>query len=447
MSLLGLDINASRLRAVSGPLGDYPRTMAVDPPRSELPMVVSIQGRLPVVGSAGLQWCRRAPQLVWQDFLPQLGEKPPGRKWPSKLDAGKALGLAFQQAARACGEAESAVLAVPTYLSGRQIEQMSAIGGNAGLRVLGSVWAVLAAALTAHAEQAWFSNALVVDVDDHALTVARSGGDHGEARRLDSRVAAHLIRRVWQERLLNALADCCIIDSRWDPRSSPAAEQALFGQLDDVLEAAQLGRTTQMAVQTPQRYQKIVLQPHDPAAFCGNLCRQAVAEVVSAMAAPWLEGTHCTVLLTADAARLPGLAAELRAELKRMPLRQPTKLKPTLSSLEDFGSGLLDGEVGGAATIVVLPDSALARGAHSVAAYFQRGDLPPGHLQAAAPLPLPQPLEAGPARLHFQGKDYLLGNGIFVIGRHQGADLLFDGELWPGVSAPIAKSFSIIAPT
>ncbi len=51
MSLLGLDINASRLRAVNGPLGDYPQNMVVDPPRNELALVVSIQARTPAVGS------------------------------------------------------------------------------------------------------------------------------------------------------------------------------------------------------------------------------------------------------------------------------------------------------------------------------------------------------------------------------------------------------------
>ncbi len=82
----------------------------------------------------------------------------------------------------------------------------------------------------------------------------------------------------------------------------------------------------------------------------------------------------------------------------------------------------------------MTPDAA-ARGAHSVAPYFQRGDIASGHLHDAAPLPLPQPLEAGPARLHYQGQDYLLGAGKFQIGRQAGLDLVFDAEHWPGVSA------------
>ena len=82
MSLHGLDLNATCVRAVRGPLGDYPFPELLEPPRAELPLVLSLEGRTPVIGSAGLGLCRRAPQLVWQNFLPRLGEaSPPGRQW------------------------------------------------------------------------------------------------------------------------------------------------------------------------------------------------------------------------------------------------------------------------------------------------------------------------------------------------------------------------------
>jgi hypothetical protein len=112
--------------------------------------------------------------------------------------------------------------------------------------------------------------------------------------------------------------------------------------------------------------------------------------------------------------------------------RQP---RPSFTTLEDFGTHLLDEPAADAGSVVVLSPDATARGAHSVAVYFQRGDIACGHLHAAAPLPLPQPLEAGPARLHFQGQDYPLGGGSFVIGRQPGANLVFDAEMWPKVSA------------
>jgi hypothetical protein len=439
MSLLGLDLNASRVRAVRGPLGDYPGTQSLEPPCEELPLAISLEGRAAIVGTAGLRLCRKSPHLAWQNFLPQLGEALPTKsKWGKargKLDAVKALTLVLQHAAGACRPTSGMVVALPAYLTRSQVETVFAVADRAGLPILGSIVAPLAAALAAHAEHGWFGTAVVVDVDDQALTIATVGSDHGQAQVLDVRCLPHLSQRVWQERLLNALADCCILESRWDPRESGLAEQSLFDQLDEVLAAAQRARAIKVTVTSPRRYQNLVLQPHDAVAFCTNLRRQAIAEVASIFAAPWPEGAPGAVLVSAAAARLPGLAAALQTGLPQLAASQARKPKATLSALEDFGSGLVEDDHGEAGSVVVLTAGATARGAHSVAAYFQRGDIACGHLATAAPLPLPQPVEAGPARLHFQGHDHLLGTGLFTLGRHAGADLAFDGEDWPGVSA------------
>jgi FHA domain len=438
MSLLGLDLNATRARAVRGPLGDYPWTMPLHAPHVELPLVLSLATRGPVVGAAGLRVCRKSPRLAWQNFLPQLAQAPPpGREWATpqtKLDAAKALGLVLQHAARSCGESAGVVLALPVYLSALQVEKILTVAHQAGLPVLGSIAGPLAAALAAYAEQAWFGTAVIVDVDSHALTVAAVASCDGRAQLLDVRYVTGLGQHAWRERLLNALADCCILESRWDPRESAAAEQSLFDQLDDVLDAAQQGRPIKLTVEGPGRFQHLVLQPGDPTAFCTNLRRLAVAEVEHIVTTPWPEGAPSVVLATAAAARLPGLTAGLQSCLQQLPPADVRKKKTTLSAIEDFGSGLLEENRGEPCSVVELSVCAVARGAHSVAGYFQRGDIPRGHLHAMAPLPLPQPLEAGPARLHFQGRDILLGTSLFIIGRQAEADLLFDGEEWPNVS-------------
>src|SRR5205823_12279140 len=172
-----------------------------------------------------------------------------------------------------------------------------------------------------------------------------------------------------------------------------------------------------VTVQAGKRFQNLVLQPRDAATFCGGLRRQVLAEVQSILTAPWPDGAPGVVLLTAAAARLPGLAAALQASLPTWGASAGRKAKTSFSTLEDFGSNLLDDSAEEAGSLVILSPDAAARGAHSVAAFFRRGDIALGHLNAAAPLPLPQPLEAGPARLHHQGQDYLLGAASFVIGR------------------------------
>src|SRR5439155_11886309 len=182
----------------------------------------------------------------------------------------------------------------------------------AGLPLLGSVSAPLAAALAAFAEQSWFGSCVVLDADDQALTLATVGAANGMAQLLDVRSLPHLSLRFWRERLLNALADCCILDSRWDPRESPAAEQTLFDQLDEVLDGCTGNRMVRVTVQAGSRFQNLVLQPHDPVAFCAGLRRQTLAAVEALMAGPWPEGGPGVVLVTAAAARLPGLVSALQ---------------------------------------------------------------------------------------------------------------------------------------
>jgi hypothetical protein len=441
MSLVGVELNATCVRAVRGPLGDYPWTQCLDGSRAELPLVVSLEGRTPVVGGAGLRLCRKAPQLVWLNVLPRLGElgeaAPAGRRWVDgrqRLDPARAVTLVLQQVARTCRESRGAVLALPAYLSSAQVALLLTLADQAGLPVLGSISTPLAAALAAHAEQAWFGATVVLDIDDQALTLTTVASTQGQAQLLDVRCRPQLGLRLWRERLLNALADCYILDSRWDPREAPAAEQALFDQLDEVLDAAQQGRMAKLTVEAPGRFQNLVLQAHDPAAFCSALRRQVVDEVEAIVKSPWPDGAPGVILLTAAVARLPGMVADLQALMPVWAGPDTRRPRTSLSTLEDFGTHLLDEPAADAGSVVVLSPDAPARGAHSVAVYFQRGDIACGHLPAAAPLPLPLPLEAGPARLHFQGRDHLLGSSSFVIGRQAGVDLVFDAEMWPKVS-------------
>jgi hypothetical protein len=437
MSLLGLDVNATRLRAASGLLGDYPYPELLDSPQADLPLCVSFEGRVPAVGGAGLRICRKTPRTVMHGFLARIGEAVmPARRADqrSASEPLKALKLVFQHVQRQCKRPGGAVLALPAYLSPPQVDLVLGVAGQAGMPLLGSIASPLAAALTAHAEQSWFGACLVVDADDHAATVTTVGGQAAHAQMLDARALPHLGLRIWRERLINALSDCCILESRWDPRDCPQAEQGLYDQLDGVLESVQFGRLAKVTIQHGHRYQNLVLQPRDPVAFCSALRGELLYEIESLLHAPWPEACPSAILVSAAAARLPGLVAGLQ-QMASQWVPQGSRPQKPRTSLEDFGSGLLDDAGTESLAVVILPPDAAARGAHGVGANFQRGDLVRGHLPAAAPLPLPQPVEAGPARLHYQGQDFVLGVVPFTIGRQPGVDLLFDGEQWPHISA------------
>lgn len=434
MSLLSIDLNATRIRAVRGPQGDYPRPELLESPRHDLPLAFHLEGRNPTLGSAALRVCRRTPQHVLLNFLPRLGETAPKQLARNKLDPTRGLTLAFQHLLRCSRDATGVVLVLPVYLTPAQIEQVLNLADRAGLPVLGSIAAPVAASLSAHAEQTWFGTTVVVDADDQAMTLTTLTSADGQAQVVDARNLPHLSLRAWRERLLNAIADCYILDSRWDPRESPVAEQSLFDQLDHLLEAGLAGRLGKVSVQTANRFQNLVLQPQDPASFCAGLCRQTLVEIEQILASPAIMGGASTILVTAEAARLPGLVAGLNACMPTWTNWGPRPLRASVSTLEDFGSNLLDNSREGPGAVAVLSADALARGGHSVAAYFLRGDIASGHLQTAAPLPMPQAIEAGPARLNFQGQDYLLGRGAFVLGRQPGVDLVFDADLWPRVA-------------
>jgi hypothetical protein len=93
------------------------------------------------------------------------------------------------------------------------------------------------------------------------------------------------------------------------------------------------------------------------------------------------------VLLTAAAARLPGLAAALEDALDEPPAEPPAE--------EDFGEGLLGGG-GTAGRLHVLGADAVARSAHELAAAVHRGDLPPGTLDRVPLPPAAQPHHTDP---------------------------------------------------
>ncbi|HXG12212.1 MAG TPA: FHA domain-containing protein [Gemmataceae bacterium] len=426
-NLIGLDVNASRVRAVGGTAG-LPQALPLDDGSGELPLALSLEGRHPEVGLAGVRLCRRLPHLACLNFLPHLGTP---RQWSAgrhRLDAAQAVSLVLERLPSACVRAEGLALAMPAYLSDTQLRLLTDLAKKARLRVLGSVPSPLAIALTAYAEQPWPGPAIVLDADVHALTVAGVSTEEGWLRLVDAQTLPELGVAVWKERLLNAVADRCIRQSRRDLRDSALAEQSVYEQLDNALDACQRGQMVELTIQTEHWFQNLILHPEDLAGFCTPLVRKAVEAVQQTGAALAPRAAPRVVLLSASAGRLPGLAAALEAEVEE------AMAESADDSEEDFGEALLDDGVAWSAGVHILGPDAAAQAALDVAAQALRGDLPCGH-QDAAPLPAQQPPDAGPARLRFRGKDHLLDGVCFTLGRRTDCDLVFDSAEFPGVSA------------
>src|SRR4051812_17612451 len=101
MSVMGLDWNATRLRAVQGEAGDYPLPVLLDPPRFDLPLAIRYEKKTPEVGSAAMRMCRHSGHLVYHSFLPTLSDRAgQGPVWQSgrhKLDARQACELVWRK--------------------------------------------------------------------------------------------------------------------------------------------------------------------------------------------------------------------------------------------------------------------------------------------------------------------------------------------------------------
>jgi hypothetical protein len=302
--------------------------------------------------------------------------------------------------------------------------------------MLGVISIPLAGALASYAEQGWFGSVIVADCDDHGLTLSTVAAEDGTARLLETRLIPHLGLRAWKERLLNALSDCCVLQSRRDPRDSPSAEQALYEQLDHVFEACQHQRMIQLGLQANHWYQNLVVHPEQAIAFASGLVQQTVAEVDALWHSAWPGGAPDVLLLTAAVARLPGLLPALRGFFEEWTATFSRNgfHKRGTALHEDFGEDLLQESSPAGAGVVVLSEDAPARAAHGLIAQFQLGELSGGQVEKA-PLPMPLPVEAGPARLHYQGQDYWLAYPTFTLGRQAGCDIVFDGDAFSHVCA------------
>jgi hypothetical protein len=428
MTLVGLDLNATRARAVAGPANSIPVAVALEDGHPDLPLAVSLEERRPAVGRAGAGLCRRAPHLACLDFLPHLGSP---REWAAgrhRLDAARALGLVFDYLQARLGATKGIAVTLPTYLGGQHAGLLARVAEKARLPLLGAVPTPLAAVFAAREQLPWSGRALVVDCDGHALSWSAVDVGQDQARLVASQSAPHLAQGAWLRRLLDGVARRCVRLSRRDPRESAETEQSVYDQLAEILENTPPG-LVDLSVQAPQWSQHLQIHPDELTDCCAPLVHQALTEIQAFRRTTARQGPIAAVVLTPAAGRLPGLVAALESHTGG-----PAALHPA-ADFGDFGENLMQDDSAAPARVTGLDDEAIARAAHHLAELFQQGTLPRGLLEGV-PLPAAPLLDdEGPARLHFRGHDYLLSTGTFTLGRDPKCDLVFETELYPSVSA------------
>ena len=440
MTVLALDWNSTRLRAVQGPAGEYPTSVPLEPPSLALPLAISLEHKTPQVGSAALRRCRSAAHQVCHTFLPYL-TAPPGQgpRWQAgrhSLDSRQACDLIWRQLHTVAANTQGVLLTVPGYLQPGQAEALRRLGEAARLPVLGSMPTTLAAALAGHVEVFWLRSVLVIDVDDYALTVGWVKALAEKAHLVESRSLPHLGLRFWNERLINTLSDLFVRQHRLDPRDAPLAEQSLFDQLEILTDAALHHHAIQLGVQGQQWFKHLLVHPEQTMQFCQPLVQKVVYEATQVLQSWPTNEWPRTILLTHQAGRLPGLVTALQALVRPHQAMNETKLPQTKATSfddDDFGDELvfLDDDERG--SVIVLPAEAPARAMHGLAERFHNGALAQGHVESIVPLSPAPPVDAGPPRVHFLGRDYLLGEANFTLGSQFGSHLLFDRNDYPAV--------------
>src|SRR5262245_12524913 len=92
ISLLGLDLNATRARAAVLRSG-RPRLLTLDDPKHELALAVSMEHRSAQVGQPGVGVLRRLPHVSCAGYLADLGLPREWRAGRHRIDAAAALAL------------------------------------------------------------------------------------------------------------------------------------------------------------------------------------------------------------------------------------------------------------------------------------------------------------------------------------------------------------------
>ncbi|HEX3147602.1 MAG TPA: hypothetical protein VHR66_05925 [Gemmataceae bacterium] len=328
---LGVDLNAGRARAAHGRAGRN-KLFPLDDPRTDLALGISLEKRVAEVGPAAALIARRLPHMICTGYLPCLGQTQDWKAGRHALTPETATTLAIERLRGACQGHDGIGLALPTYLTLSQTGKLLAIAEKAKLKIRGTATVPLALAAerathylhgqpedTAETPRTGRSftptTVLIVDADDHAMTVSLVRIAEEEVRLQGAATFPRLGVRFWRERLLDAMADRCVRLCRRDPRDSADAEQMLFDQVDDAIDRARTGQRVALTIRAMHWFQDLVLTPADMDAFCLPLCRNAADEVRHLLASLNEADPPRAAWLTHDAGRLPGLAAALHQNM------------------------------------------------------------------------------------------------------------------------------------
>ena len=361
LRLVGIDLNATRLRAVVAGEGRT-RPILLDDAGEELPLFLNLDGRMEA-GAEAVAAYRLTPHLICSNFLGLLGTPHEWRAGRRALTPESAMQLTFEQLLKPiAAETDSAGLSLPAYLSTAQVRTVLELANSAKLPLRGSASAPLALASHRAGTLDGPATLLHIDVDEYALTGTVLQIGPADVRIVESAHWPQASLRNWKNRLLDGMADHCVRICRRDPRDSAEAEQGMYDQLDLLLEQTRTGQRATMQIRGEHWFQDLAHTPEQVEGYCTALVKTAAEGLQHLLVSSALKSPPTAVWFSHAAGRLPGLAAKV---YKHSPEQT---------------------------TVSILPQNAAAEAVAAILPRWLQGTLPRLHLDSVIPFEKLPPL-------------------------------------------------------
>jgi hypothetical protein len=258
-----------------------------------------------VVGEEALARARLRPRFVMSRFWERLDAEPLGRPFPEGLSAADLVHAHLESLwEKTGGKFDEVVLAVPGDHGTEPLGRLLGIAQALEMPVVGLVDAAVAAAASGVPGE----RLLLADVHLHRATVAEI---HQGEEIVRGRVAAidrwglHEVRDALARRIARAFIDA----TRFDPLHEAETEQALHDRLPGWLEDLREQDRVVLSLTGGGRDHEVEMRRADVEEWSRPHAEE-LAQKVSLLKPP---GEHTTLLVSAHAARVPGVVSRLAA--------------------------------------------------------------------------------------------------------------------------------------
>jgi hypothetical protein len=268
-----------------------------------VPGAAVAEGDRLLTGAPALARARLAPLFAHLDFWEHVDTEPLLRGTPrARSTADLAYAQLRELPLTTGGAGERLIVCVPASCTQAQLRLLTGIAQAAGVQLAGFVTTAVAAC----ADIASAPRSLHLDLEYSRAVLTELVRD-GELARGRVEVQKDAGQRVLHEAIARQIATAFLRTTRFDPLFNAATEQQLFDQLEGWMRAAAAGTIFHAAIDEGGQKIEVEVAPGEFLAAAAPLCAELKRFVQTLRRA----GEPVTLFVSARAARVPGLVAEL----------------------------------------------------------------------------------------------------------------------------------------